>query len=336
MPTDKVADFITYLADQNQYNPVAKWILSKPWDGKSRLEDFLATVKAKNEDTDQTARRLKETLITRWLLSAVAAAFNPRGVSAHGVLVFQGEQYLGKTAWFKRLAPPDLNVIADGMMLKPDDRDSVKQAVSFWLVELGELDATFRKADIAQLKSFLTRDRDVLRRAYARKESEFARRTVFFASVNPREFLHDSTGNRRFWTIECEEINYNHDVDMQQLWAEVHALFVEGEKWYLTQQEVLLLNEHNVGFEVSDPIEERIVSRLNWACDKERWQWKTPTEVLISIGIERPSKGEAMKASDVLRKLNGDVSRRTNNKRLLLVPPHAFETQPGFGSALYN
>jgi putative DNA primase/helicase len=49
--------------------------------------------------------------------------------------------------------PKELGVVQDGMMLRPDDRDSVKQVVSHWLVELGELDATFRKSDIAQLKA---------------------------------------------------------------------------------------------------------------------------------------------------------------------------------------
>src|SRR5690606_39387898 len=148
---------------------------------------------------------------------------------AEGVLVFQGPQNLGKTSWLKSLAPRELRLIKDGMMLRPDDKDSVKQVCSFWLVELGELDSTFRRADIAQLKAFITQDTDVLRRPYARRESTYARRTVFFGSVNPREFLHDETGNRRYWTIECESINSRHGLDMQQVWAEVLELWRAGE-----------------------------------------------------------------------------------------------------------
>ena len=56
------------------------------------------------------------------------------------------------------------------------------------IVELGELDATFRKSDIASLKSFITSDRDVLRRPYARLESEFARRTVFLHRLTQSNF----------------------------------------------------------------------------------------------------------------------------------------------------
>lgn len=316
-PTDKVGDFLTFLADQNLYNPAIQFVTSRPWDGQSRLQDFFDTITAKGQD-----QSLKETLIKRWMLSAIAAAFRPEGVSAHGVLVLQGDQYLGKTKWFKSLVPDSTRLAQDGMMLRPDDKDSVKQACSFWLVELGELDATFRKSDIAALKAFLTRDRDVLRRAYARKESEYARRTVFFASVNPREFLHDPTGNRRYWTIECEHIEHSHGIDMQQVWAEVYSLYQAGEGWFLLPEEMDALNHHNSDFEVRDPIEDRIHTQLDWAAPPDEWQWKSATDVLLMIGLDHPSKADVTHGGFILRKLNGGKAKRSGATRQLLVPPH--------------
>lgn len=315
MPTDKVGDFITYMADQNLYNPAANWITSKPWDGVSRLPAFYATV------TSTGDQALKETLMKRWMVSAIAAAFQPEGVSAHGVLVLQGNQYLGKTKWFKSLVPAGLRLAQDGMMLRPEDRDSVKQACSFWLVELGELDATFRKSDIAALKAFLTRDRDVLRRAYAKRESEYARRTVFFASVNPREFLHDPTGNRRYWTIECEHIDHSHDLDMQQVWAEVYELFKAGEGWFLLPEEMDRLNTHNTDFEVRDPIEDRLMSKLDWQSPMHFWEWQTVTDVLMSVGIDKPEKAHMNTAGHIIRRLNNGMGKKTSGVRRVLVPP---------------
>lgn len=316
MPTDKVGDFCTYLADQNPYNPAATWITSKPWDGRSRLAEFYSTITARGGD-----QSLKETLMRRWMLSAIAAAFEPEGVSAHGVLVLQGEQYLGKTKWFKSLVPSGMRLSQDGMMLRPEDRDSVKQVCSFWLVELGELDATFRKSDIAQLKAFLTRDRDVLRRAYAKRESEYARRTVFFASVNPREFLHDATGNRRYWVVEAERIQHDHQIDMQQVWAEFHALYQAGESWFLTADEMALLNKANEEFEVRDPIEDRLMSKLAWSTPEVSWRWMTATDVLVEVGVDRPARGDINTAGQILRKLNGGLARKSNGVRQLRVPP---------------
>ena len=221
--------------------------------------------------------------------------------------------------------PEDLNLIKDGVILKPDDRDSVKQAVSFWLVELGELDSTFRKADIAALKAFLTNDKDVLRRAYARKESQYARRTVFFGSVNPKEFLHDPTGNRRYWTIEVSKLDHSHNIDMQQVWAQVYELWKRGESHYLTPDEMNQLNSHNEEFTAIDPIEEAITSRFDWSVSKERWNdWKTATNVLNDCGYERPTKGDATNAGLIIRKLNGNTFRRTSEGRQLLLPPVKF------------
>lgn len=321
MPTGNLADFLTYLADKNLHNPVANWIQSRPWDGHDRLQELYGTIKAEHEDTNPNARDLKETLIRRWLISAVAAAFEPEGVSAHGVLVLQGDQYLGKTKWFKSLVPSHLGVVQDGMMLRPDDRDSVKQVCSFWLVELGELDATFRKSDIAALKSFITRKNDVLRRAYARKESHFARRTVFFGSVNPKQFLHDTTGNRRYWTIEAAHIDHSHSIDMQQLWAQVLTFYQAGEPYYLQPDEMTALNDHNESFMTADPVEERILTRLNWEAPETIWSWLTTTDALALIGLDKASMGDAVKASAALRKHNGGRFRRSHGKNLLFVPP---------------
>ena len=323
MPTSKIQPFVTYLADRNQYNPVASWVASKQWDGQDHLGKLLATVTIKDAN-NQAAVELKDTLITRWMVSAVCGAFSPDGVSAAGVLVFQGDQYVGKTKWFKSLAPEDLNIIKDGVILKPDDRDSVKQAVSFWLVELGELDSTFRKSDIAALKAFLTNKKDVLRRAYARKESQYARRTVFFGSVNPKEFLHDPTGNRRYWTIEVAHLDHSHQVDMQQCWAQVYELWKAGASHYLTADEMGQLNSHNEDFTASDPIIEVVQTTFDWECKESNWRWITATNAVRECGYERPTKADVNSAAAAIRKLNGAKSKRSSTAVLLLVPPKAF------------
>ena len=320
MATDSMSDYVTALADGNLFNPVTQWVESREWDGVSRLPALYATITSTDEP-------LKETLIKRWMLSAIAAAVEPDGVSAHGVLVLQGSQYVGKTKWFKSLVPASLGVLQDGMLLNPTDRDSVKKAVSFWLVELGELDATFRKADIAALKSFLTLKNDIFRRAYARKESTYARRTVFFGSVNPKQFLHDPTGNRRYWTIEATHIDHSHTLDMQQVWAEVYAMYKGGEGYFLLDDEMDKLNGHNEEFTVSDPITERIQSKMDWSCSKTGWQWRSATDVLISIGMDRPNQSDVTKAATFIRRLNGGEAKRGPTGRLLFVPP-VFSYQP--------
>lgn len=316
-PTTNVKSFLTLLCEENIYNPVATWITSTEWDGIDRLTEFLNTV------TTSGNVELKNTLIKRWMLSAIDAAFNPDGVSARGVLVFQGEQAMGKTQWFKNLVDdhelPD--VTQDGVILRPEDKDSVKLAVSHWLVELGELDATFKRSDIAQLKGFITKQNDILRLPYAPRESNYARRTVFFGSVNPREFLNDPTGNSRFWTIACTHIDHKHGMDMQQVWAQVYDLYKQGERHHLKPEEAALLESGNEEYMAIDPIEERLLKMLDWESPQSTWSWNQATAVLMDCGLDKPTRAESTKAASFIRKMNGGQGKYEKRRRVLLVPP---------------
>jgi putative DNA primase/helicase len=302
LPRGGVEEFVEYLASDNPFNPAVRWITSTPWDGVSRVQAFYDTLVTKAEDTP-----LKETLMRKWMLSAIAAVFSPNGAAGSGILVLQGEQYMGKTKWFKDLVPAELEIIKDGMMLDPKDKDSVYQCVTNWLVELGEVDATFRKADIAHLKAFLTKDTDVLRLAYARKTSEFARRTVFFASVNQEDYLNDPTGNRRFWTIECQSIKHSHGLPMQQIWAEFYELWKKGESYFLTQDELLKLNSRNEDFTAKDPFEQMVLEKYDLT--GQGLTFKSSLEILRSFGISVPSSRDFSRLSSVMKSLKSFKGR---------------------------
>jgi len=107
---------------------------------------------------------------------------------------------------------------------------------------------------------------------------------------------------------------------MQQLWAEAHQLYASGETWYLQPEEMAALNESNESFTASDPVEERLQTRLDWDSSQVFWEWKTATDVLLSLGIDRPTRGDTITAAQHLRKLNGNQARRSNGKALLFVP----------------
>jgi len=314
MPTKHVAQYLIKLADENPFNPVATWIESAPWDGVSRLEDFYATVQTDGDDT------MKALLLRKWLVQAVAAAFAPDGIANQGVLTFIGEQNIGKTTWFQRLAPPELDAVLTGHTLDTRSKDSVLIALSFWLVELGEVDATMRKSDISALKSFVTQPLDKIRRPYAATESSFGRRTAFGATVNDEQFLHDPTGNRRFWSIAVTGFDLAHGIDMQQLWAEVLEIWRAGESWFLSRGEVGELNERNEEFTVADPNEERLATGLDWDSDEKGWDWVTATQALQRVGVRDPVRAQTIVAGRVLKRLTAGRRRKSNGRTLFLVP----------------
>ena len=312
MPTKHIAQYLIRVADENQYNPVATWILSREWDGVSRLDQFFDTVKS--------PVAIKNKLMRKWGIQAVAAAFSPDGIAAQGILTFVGPQNIGKTTWFRKLVPDELDSVLTGHTLDLKSKDSIFIALTYWIVELGELDATFKKSEVSAMKAFITQPQDKLRRPYAAVESNFGRRTVFGGSVNGEEFLADPTGNRRYLTIPVEGFEFDHTVDMQQVWAEFHSLWTGGEAFFLSMDEVSELNTHNEQFTIIDPLGERIASSFGWGPHVVMWDWMTVTDVLMKIGIREPTKGQTIAGSAIIRKLNGNKKRKSNGASLVAVP----------------
>jgi putative DNA primase/helicase len=307
IPHTKVRDYLKILA--KEYNPVKEWINSAPWDGRDRLQAFLDSL------VTHDSNQLKEMLMKKWLISCVAAAYEVNGVELEGILVLQGAQGLGKTLWFKRLCDYDRGWLLEGATLNPSDKDSVKRAVSHWIVELGEIESTFKKSDIDQLKAFVTAKTDELRLPYDRAFTTYQRRTAFYASVNAREFLTDTSGNRRFWVLAVKDIDVNHGVDMQQLWAQVkETMYVQGQKnWFLSPDERELLNESNEIYRTQSSVEDLLLEHVDFESDNIKPVQMT--KLLRDLGIKAPRMPDFKEAARVLHE-RGIEPRRSNGKKV--------------------
>lgn len=318
MAFGQIPDYVEFLADRHPYNPVAEWILSKPWDGKDRLPAIFDTLTERAGFPAQ----LKRILVYKWLLSAVAAALKATGFKGRGVLTFQGPQGIGKTSWVISLVP---DPILREMVVKVDhhldagNKDSILGAIIHWLVEIGELDSSFRK-DIARLKGVLTSDSDKVRRPYARTESEYPRRTVFFATVNEENFLVDPTGNSRWWTLPLTAINYQHGIDMQQVFAQLAVDFEQGAQWWLTKDEEALLDSCNSEHRSISVIRERLMAMLDLSRKGQPGTgYMTSMEVLRKLGFESPKNSDAKEVTAVLREVLGP-SKKINGSQKWRVP----------------
>ena len=69
-----------------------------------------------------------------------------------------------------------------------------------------------------------------------------------------------------------------------------------------------------------DPTEEILTAGLDWDSDMSTWRWVQATEALIEAGVDRPTRGDALKAASFIRKRNGDQGRRYAGRRELLTP----------------
>ena len=236
------------IAKQNRRNPVLEAIRQEAWDGVERIPLLFQAMHI-------TSDRLSCALVRKWLYQAVILLTNDeqQPTGADGVLTLQARQGYGKTrlgrwlsmrpAWF-----------TEGGRLSSTDKDDLRRLVTRWISELGELDATFRRCDVASLKSFITAPVDRFRLPYGRNDVDKARRTSLLATVNDTAFLVDTTGNRRFWTVSLA-LPVDFDLlafDPVLLWREaMHMAEQLGRDCFrLTDAEAAALAERNGSHEV--------------------------------------------------------------------------------------
>ncbi len=317
--------YVTKIAGGNQVNPVAAWITVRPWDGVDRLHNLYATI-GHNPEFDVA---LKEMMVRKWLIQAVAAACCTTPIQTRGVLVVQGDQNIGKSRWLQSLCPGHSDLVITGRTVDPHNKDSVKTAISHWLCEFGELDATFKKSDIAAIKAFMSQDMDTMRLPYALSDSSFQRRTVFFGSVNTERFLADDTGNTRFWVVPVLSMDAQHGLDMQQVWAQVHSLWVAGEEHWFSQEQMALVNQSSEEFRIADPTLEALESVLNLTEAlanplKFVWQWMSSFDVNRLLSDAPPgariTTNGIGKALGKMAKAGTIKSKKTNGTTNYYVP----------------
>ncbi len=223
----KIADMLLVIASDNRVNPILDMIKSVKWDGKDRIEEIYNIFGIGKDD------KLSREIIRKWLMQSVCGLFNDdkHPFSLDLILVFKGKQGIGKTRFFEHLAMLP-QYFGEGVCIDPRNKDSVIQATSNWICELGEIGSTLKK-DIDSVKAMLTKANDEYRLPYGRATLKFPRMTSFVGTVNDDKFLIDQTGNRRFATVPISDdvhIDYNKQIkpfDSLQLWGQIYRIVQE-------------------------------------------------------------------------------------------------------------
>ncbi len=253
----KIGDAFYMVASRHSYHPIKRYIESTEWDGKSRLTHWLS-LSAGCEDNAYT-RLVAE----RFLIGAVSRVYNP-GCKFDHMMILEGAQGIGKSTLVEVLAGEwylDTN-------FDHRDKDLVDAIRTAFIIEVSELGG-MNKKDIDWLKAFLSKKVDRVRLPYAQHSKDFHRKCVFIGTYNPsgyNQYLRDDTGNRRFWVIECGDINIGWMRDNRdQLWAEALHLYKEGNtKLYIDEPEALsILSSIHGDREMSSPTYYHLQDWLN-------------------------------------------------------------------------
>jgi len=338
MSREGLLELVETIGGENSYHPCKEWIESMPWDGVSRLGLFHDTLVL----DDPTKAPLRDKLVDAWMLQGIGALEKPDGIAAQGVITVVAPQARNKTRWVLSLCSVP-GAVRTGLHIDPLNKDSVFAATGSWITEAGELDTTTRKSDVGALKAFFTRSLDVLRPPYAKRENEYKRRTVFVGTVNGTGFLHDTTGNRRYWTISVNRCELITPVQMQQVWAEYLQKYRQGERWFLEATTLDALNKENLDFTVTEPLRDLICSKFDWqsvnwsAVNPLKWRdfqdvaWLTATAICEKVGYFKTTRADATRAGAIVRELQQvnrqgiaswrkEICRNSNGAKLLAVP----------------
>jgi hypothetical protein len=325
-----IHDCLAVIASENRYHPVIELLNSEPWDGADRLPDIFGMINLTDD--------FHKTLFRKWALQTIAVLYNTDSnpISAEGVLVLQGEQGLGKTQFFRHLAIHK-QFFKGGASLDTTNKDSLMSATKVWLCELGEIDTTTKREQSA-LKAFLTEQTDRYREPYARCETIRPRRTSFCGTVNPRGFLRDETGNRRYWTIPVDKIDIDRVFALTpewyaQFWRQIHEEYHSNPKCYLlTKDEENRVNRSNQVFEVDVFGEDEFMTTFNTSGLKTAWKWLTASQ--IAGILNKKNSGLNIRSESVGRRLLPRIERRIGERferktlkgcRLILCPPESID-----------
>ena len=207
-------------------HPVREYLKSLVWDGEKRAEtlfiDYLGA-----DDT-----RYVRTVTRKALIGAVARILSP-GCKHDHMLVLVGPQGCHKSTTLKKLGK---DWFSDSLYTM-SGKDAYEQLQGNWIIELSEMAAT-RKAEVEQIKQFVSKQEDNYRAAYARRTMCHPRQCAFFGTTNDEEFLRDPTGARRFWPVTVTNAGRELGAKLtssvvDQIWAEVVTYYEAGETWYL-------------------------------------------------------------------------------------------------------
>ena len=107
-----------------------------------------------------------------------------------------------------------------------------------------------------------------------------------------------------------ESIDYQHDIDMQQLFAQIAVEFQAGEQWWLTQDEEMQLALVNRDHRVVSLVRERLMAAINAEAPADaKTQAMSAIEVLQEAGIEKPTNPQCKECASILRELYGDAKK---------------------------
>ena len=264
----------------SEYHPFTAYFEQLPeWDGKDRVSAL--------------ARRVSDNPVWvngfhRWMLGLSAQWMQFRSdtnntnransinrANSVAPLLVSSCQGLGKSTFCRLLMPDVLKAYYTESYDLGSPASAEAKLAACGLINLDEFDK-LSASKMPLLKNLMQASALNIRKAYKRSASALPRIASFIGTSNREDLLVDRTGSRRFLCVSLEHaIDCTTPVEHEQLYAQLKAELLSGERSWFNKEEEQAIQQHNALFYKHIPEEE--VFRL---CFRFATQEDHPQEVL--------------------------------------------------------
>ena len=264
----------------SEYHPFTAYFEQLPeWDGTDRVSALARRV-SDNPVWVNGFHRWMLGLSAQWMQFRSDANNANRANSinrANSVapLLVSSRQGLGKSTFCRLLMPDALKAYYTESYDLSSPASAEAKLAACGLINLDEFDK-LSASKMPLLKNLMQASALNIRKAYKRSASALPRIASFIGTSNREDLLVDRTGSRRFLCVSLEHaIDCVTPVEHEQLYAQLKAELLSGERSWFNKEEEQAIQQHNALFYKHIPEEE--VFRL---CFRFATKEDHPQEVL--------------------------------------------------------
>ena len=267
----------------SEYHPFTAYFEQLPeWDGTDRVSALARRV-SDNPVWVNSFHRWMLGLSAQWMqfwsdtnnANSANRANSINRANSVAPLLVSSRQGLGKSTFCRLLMPDALKAYYTESYDLGSPASAEAKLAACGLINLDEFDK-LSASKMPLLKNLMQASALNIRKAYKRSASALPRIASFIGTSNREDLLVDRTGSRRFLCVSLEHaIDCTTSVEHEQLYAQLKAELLSGERSWFNKEEEQTIQRHNALFYKHIPEEE--VFRL---CFRFATQEDHPQEVL--------------------------------------------------------
>ena len=276
---DNLLDHILKSEFVELINPITRFFQSlHSWDGTDYISEYINSCMVFSEPNEKNML-----LIKKWLVGVVACATSKKTVNDL-CLIFKGGQGIGKSTWFKRLLPAELEEYYTTFNISDKSNDTALSIISSLILDMDELNDLSKRED-TEVKQLISQKQFKIRKPYDRLPDTYYRFASFCGSVNEDTFLKDATGHRRYIVLDVKSLDFDviRTYDKRKIWSQAVGMLKAGFQFWLSQEENAELSNSNKKYEVVTPESELLTARFKPAADKDSYTHRFNTSQLLQF-----------------------------------------------------